>query len=483
MTLTSPVWLSLLLVSLFAFTWTTGVNANPYIADNSSARSFARGVFLQSMGLKHRRALLGPNSFAVEGSPCPAPTKLDERTFVCADVLHIWDCHNGVHNGKIACASGTACCTGTDGFDRCSTSCPGAQTNALLKDQIEAFDLTDDIERDSLAENDAVDSNLELSNDSESDGLGDGLGGLGGIGGFVSQLGGILGGPQQQKAHKTSSKAANAVHTATHVQKATSSSHPSGKAGASSKHTYHHTSSSKVQITTNSNVQITTNSNANVPGQSSPGEILVMVSTSASGASWPQSESFSNPVLTLSGSPSPSFSSSPLPESAGISPASQSTSSKSTSSKSSSSSSSKSAPSSVSTGNAAVLGGFCKGNPLKVGYFASWAHYRKGSCAFDVTKINRSKWTHVIWAFATVTGTDITVAADDVAALNSLKAAIGHNSASGSSANPIKLSIAIGGWAHQDLFPPIVGSKASMDAFAKSLEALMALHGFDGLDI
>ncbi|KAJ3215277.1 hypothetical protein HDU67_000621 [Dinochytrium kinnereticum] len=116
-------------------------------------------------------------------------------------------------------------------------------------------------------------------------------------------------------------------------------------------------------------------------------------------------------------------------------------------------------------------GGYCSGNPVRMGYVTAWSRYRTGACAFDVAKINKSKWTHLLYSFGTITGATVSLTPDDIAYVKELKA------------TGIKLVLSVGGWGYAGLFPPIASSAANQKLFSDSILELCRVHGFEGVDV
>ncbi|XP_076075581.1 chitinase-3-like protein 1 isoform X2 [Mytilus galloprovincialis] len=100
----------------------------------------------------------------------------------------------------------------------------------------------------------------------------------------------------------------------------------------------------------------------------------------------------------------------------------------------------------------------------RVCFFTNWSQYRTGIGKYTADKIDPFLCTHVIYAFAKVSGNTIQPYEE----------------------NDITKSIllAIGGWNHESgPFSTLVSDQLNMDAFAQNSLNYLRTHGFDGLDI
>ncbi|XP_071128443.1 chitinase-3-like protein 1 isoform X2 [Mytilus edulis] len=119
----------------------------------------------------------------------------------------------------------------------------------------------------------------------------------------------------------------------------------------------------------------------------------------------------------------------------------------------------------------------------RVCFFTNWSQYRTGIGKYTADKIDPFLCTHVIYAFAKVSGNtiqsyeenDITKSSKGQYEMaNELKLI-----------NPeLKVLLAIGGWNHgSGPFSTLVSNQLNMDAFAQNSLNYLRTHGFDGLDI
>ncbi|CAN7939150.1 unnamed protein product, partial [Ixodes hexagonus] len=118
-------------------------------------------------------------------------------------------------------------------------------------------------------------------------------------------------------------------------------------------------------------------------------------------------------------------------------------------------------------------------------YWGSWSHYRHGSGAFSVDRVDPTLCTHLVYAFAKIEN-GVIKAFDDYLDLakpwhlgmykkfNELKLA-----------NPkLKTIIAIGGWNEgSQKYSQMASTSEGRRKFVESILAFLEFHGFDGLDM
>ncbi|KAJ3071747.1 hypothetical protein HDU98_004878 [Podochytrium sp. JEL0797] len=117
--------------------------------------------------------------------------------------------------------------------------------------------------------------------------------------------------------------------------------------------------------------------------------------------------------------------------------------------------------------------GFCNGaKPMRVGYITSWGQYYTGGCKYGVNMINPKKWTHLIYAFGSISGSSIIL--DPSADLPYVKQIRKRG---------VKVMLSVGGWGAAGEFVTMAGTDAGRVAFAKSALSIFKQYGFDGIDL
>ncbi|KAJ3087829.1 hypothetical protein HK102_010188, partial [Quaeritorhiza haematococci] len=120
-----------------------------------------------------------------------------------------------------------------------------------------------------------------------------------------------------------------------------------------------------------------------------------------------------------------------------------------------------------------------------VGYLASWStRPTKPNCnPFEISSINPSQYTHIIFAFGIITESHTADVSDqrDYALFDQLKALKSRN-------RLLRTLFAIGGWAFNDpptqhRFSNMASSPESRATFISSVISFLDRYGFDGLDI
>lgn len=114
-------------------------------------------------------------------------------------------------------------------------------------------------------------------------------------------------------------------------------------------------------------------------------------------------------------------------------------------------------------------------------YTAGWAHYRPDPVQFHPEDVDTSLCTHLLFAFALLDPTGLTVVPDDPAhdtqmyvRLTNLKREMPH----------LKVMLSIGGWTMgSEEFTQTVSSQAHMHAAASSIIEYLHRYNFDGVDI
>lgn len=123
------------------------------------------------------------------------------------------------------------------------------------------------------------------------------------------------------------------------------------------------------------------------------------------------------------------------------------------------------------------------GSYKRVCYFTNWAQYRDGIGKYMASDVDPDLCTHVVYAFAKVTGNSIEPyewndinewAKGQYEMIRDVRIK-----------NPaLKILLAIGGWNHGSApFTKVVANQTNIDAFATNSMTFLRANGFDGLDL
>jgi len=125
------------------------------------------------------------------------------------------------------------------------------------------------------------------------------------------------------------------------------------------------------------------------------------------------------------------------------------------------------------------------GSKKVVSYVTNWAQYRTDSCKFDISSIDGNIFTHINFAFGSVSpafaaqSTEANDLTEGYAQITSLKTRFPH----------LKVMISFGGWgfnsapATQSIFGDMASTAANRAVFIQSAIAWARLYNFDGVDI
>ncbi|XP_021358847.1 probable chitinase 10 [Mizuhopecten yessoensis] len=114
----------------------------------------------------------------------------------------------------------------------------------------------------------------------------------------------------------------------------------------------------------------------------------------------------------------------------------------------------------------------------RVCYYASWSKYRGGEGRFTPENIDPYLCTHIIYAFASVDGSNIGL--QDLTEEETLARVVGLKEVS----PYLRVLIGLGGWVHGSApFTSLVSSRTNMDAFARNVIAFLRAWDLDGLDL
>lgn len=126
-------------------------------------------------------------------------------------------------------------------------------------------------------------------------------------------------------------------------------------------------------------------------------------------------------------------------------------------------------------------------SPKKVvGYFGSWAGYRKGDANFDVNNINPSLYTHLVYTFLGVESNGTVKYLDPNLDLteNWGRGFIEKFIALRSKSPSTKFLMSIGGWnMGSAVFSEIAANPTARSNFARNVNSICNKHGFDGFDL
>ncbi|VDI65885.1 chitinase, partial [Mytilus galloprovincialis] len=137
----------------------------------------------------------------------------------------------------------------------------------------------------------------------------------------------------------------------------------------------------------------------------------------------------------------------------------------------------------VHTSHGVVVDQVKSGSYKRVCYFTNWAQYRDGIGKYMASDVDPDLCTHVVYAFAKVTGNSIEPyewndinewAKGQYEMIRDVRIK-----------NPaLKILLAIGGWNHGSApFTKVVANQTNIDAFATNSMTFLRANGFDGLDL
>lgn len=114
-------------------------------------------------------------------------------------------------------------------------------------------------------------------------------------------------------------------------------------------------------------------------------------------------------------------------------------------------------------------------------YFTNWAQYRDAGGKYLPEDVNASLCTHVMFAFARISGGILTPTGQDDMGNQGMYQRLQKTKQS----NPaLKIMVSVGGWYQGSQgFSEVVSTESNMDKFAKNTTRWLRETGFDGLDI
>ncbi|KAG5337146.1 CH3L1 protein, partial [Acromyrmex heyeri] len=134
----------------------------------------------------------------------------------------------------------------------------------------------------------------------------------------------------------------------------------------------------------------------------------------------------------------------------------------------------------------AALASVANSSKKVVCYYGSWAGYRNGNGKFDISKIDPTLCTHIIYGFIGINQDGNIRVLDpwndeaDNYGLNGFGKTVALRNKSPNT----KIMVAVGGWNEGSSTFSMVASNSNLrKTFAKSVAALLKKHSFDGLDI
>lgn len=113
---------------------------------------------------------------------------------------------------------------------------------------------------------------------------------------------------------------------------------------------------------------------------------------------------------------------------------------------------------------------------ISVGYYGGWGAYT----GYTPDKLPADRLTHLLYAFAKIDPSSLTIALSDPAKDRQNFAALSRLKKK----HPrLQTLISVGGWDYSGYFSDAAATAASRQAFARSCAAFLREHGFDGIDL